>query len=76
MSTYVVCNDVLSLHAVPKNCQDGDLRLAGGRNTQEGNLQICLNGVWGSVCGADGFSFTEATVVCTQIGYNPTGKCI
>lgn len=61
-------------YAVQVDCQDGDLRLVGGRNEQEGNLQVCINGVWGSVSQRRRrFNFTEASVACNQLGYNPTG---
>lgn len=57
-------------------CDDGDLRLVGGRDSErEGNLEICFNGVWGSVCeNRRDFSSKDAAVACNQLGYNPTGK--
>ena len=57
-------------------CDDGDLRLVGGRNDEkEGNLEICFNGVWGSVCQNErDFYKSEAAVACRQLGYNPLGK--
>ena len=65
------------LHTEPVDCEDGELRLVGGMNKREGNLQICFNGVWGSVCLNNRDSFlTEAAVACRQLGYNPSGKHI
>ena len=55
-------------------CENGELRLIGGADEREGNLQICFNQVWGSVCHDRGeFSTNEARVSCSQLGYNPSG---
>ena len=50
-------------------CTTGDIRLQGGSNDQEGRVEICLNGVWGTVCD-DLFNFTDASVACRQLGYS------
>lgn len=65
-----------NIHATAAaQCNDGDLHLFGGDNQREGNLQICFNQVWGSVCHNRGdFSIDEARVACNQLGYNPSGK--
>ena len=50
----------------------GLLRLVGGNNQYEGRLEICLNGVWGTVCD-DNFEGVDANVACRQLGYSSTG---
>ena len=35
----------------------------------EGEVQICLNGSWGSVCDSN-WGYSEARVVCRQLGYD------
>ena len=50
-------------------CNDGDIRLVGGTLTEEGRLEVCMNEVWGTVCG-DTFTSTEANVACRQLGYS------
>ena len=45
---------------------NGDIRLVGA-GTASGRLEIYLNSQWGTVCD-DGFGYTEAEVVCHQLG--------
>lgn len=41
----------------------------------EGEIEVCINGVWGSIC-ADEWDETDAYVICKQLGYIDTGdKC-
>ena len=48
------------------NCSDGELRLVGGIDVNEGRLEVCLNNAWGSVCSKQ-FTKEEATVACYQL---------
>ena len=49
-------------------CRDGDVRLIGGSSEREGQVEMCYNGVWGTVC-ADGWNDIAANIVCNQLGY-------
>lgn len=57
-------------------CADGSVRLTGGSSPNEGRVEYCSNGTWGSVCD-DGWGHRDASVVCKELElptismYNP-----
>ena len=53
-------------------CAEGTVRLVGGKNKTEGQVEICLYGLWGIAC--DGlWTVREAKLVCKQLGFPYTG---
>ena len=53
--------------------REGSIALIGGRSSREGRLQVCHNGIWGTVCD-DGFTDAAARVVCYSLGYGYVGR--
>ena len=49
------------------------MRLADGTSLNEGRVEVCVDGSWGTVCD-DGWGNIDAQVVCNQLGYSPTGE--
>ena len=54
-------------------CQHGDVKLVNGNSPNEGRVEICLNNQWGTVTD-DGWSSSDARVVCRQLGYTTDGE--
>lgn len=53
-------------------CTEGQVRLVGGDDRNEGRVEVCEGGKWGTVCHSS-WSHREAQVVCRQLGYS--GDC-
>ena len=56
------------------DCTNGDIRLSGGLSSNEGIIELCIDGVWGGLCG-DKFGPSNARVACRQLGL-PEGSYI
>ena len=59
--------------SVVQNCNNGEVRLAGGPHPSEGQVEICYQGRWGSIC-RSGWGSNEAAIVCRQLGYQSESK--
>lgn len=54
-------------------CYNGEARLVGGSALNEGHVEVCNEGRWGTVCD-DHWDYLEAQVICRQLGFPYTGK--
>ena len=48
------------------------MRLAQGRTSLEGRVEICRGNRWGTVCD-NGWQRADAKVVCRQLGFSSAG---
>ena len=68
-------NAVNIIYAMNIECSPGEIRLVNGNDTHgnEGRVEICFKGLWGTVC-HDSWDYRDAEVVCRQLGFGSTGR--
>ena len=73
MLGYSVYLFILTEFLAQADCANGDVRLVNGTTLYEGRVEICYDGVWGSVCDRN-WDYWDAAIVCLQMGFQGTSK--
>ena len=66
----------MSIGAAADGCETGDVRLVGGvANSSSGVVEVCVGGVWGTVCDYSyEWGYENAAVVCRQLNLPTFGE--
>ncbi len=57
---------------MPQACStEGYTRLVNGSTVMEGRVEVCVNGLWGTVCNKNP---ELAGAVCSQMGFSAKGN--
>ena len=68
-SVAILC----ALHVQLFALNNGDVRLSGGTQQNEGRVEVYYSGQWGTICD-DNWSMADGAVVCRQLGYDGVAK--
>ena len=63
-------------HLYAGSCPGQTVRLVNGSDENEGRVEVCRNGVWGTVYGGYGWDSRGGRVVCRQLGFQNPGSVI
>ena len=58
-----------------RNCTENSIRLVGGSSPLEGNVEVCVNGDWGTV-NHRRWDHLDASVTCRQLNFSSLGTIL
>ena len=69
------CNGISLARTADEVCMRGAVRLVGGVTNSSGLLEVCVNGVWGTVCDyLEEWNYENVAVVCQQLHLPTSGQ--
>lgn len=70
------CGDLHPVSSlIPPRPKEPLVRLIGGKNKQEGRVEVLHDGQWGTVCDDD-WGLKEATIVCKELGFGKAALAV
>ena len=54
--------------------QEGQVRLVNGSSSNEGRVNVCINGGWRPVCANEQNTSAFAKSICLALGFSEEGK--
>ena len=63
------------MHFCCTGCAHGDIRLVTIDDHTRGRVEVCYEGIWGTVCNS-GWDRDDAAVICRQLGFTAAGNIL
>ena len=57
---------------IGETCTTGEVQLVGGAGDNEGRVEVCLGGIWGTVSD-NTWNYNDVVVLCQQLGFSFIG---
>ena len=64
---------IFSFFHISAFCKNGTMRIQDGDGVTYGRVEVCVGGLWGTIC-SNFWDYEDAAVVCKQLGLSPYGK--
>ena len=71
INNIIITSTIICHIIVP--CNDKDVRIGGGDGLTYGRFEVCISGVWGTICSDTFWDNTDAGVACKELGFSQYG---